>query len=107
MPIRPEGGVQMKKYELMYIVKPHLEEDARNALIEQLHGILTNNGATIEKVDEWGLRDFAYEIDHMTKGYYVVTTFTSNEEAINEFNRLTRINRDVVRHMIVRLDDQN
>ncbi len=96
----------MRKYELMYIVKPHLEEEARNALIESLHAILTNNGATIESVDEWGLRDLAYEIDHITKGYYVVTTFTSDDSAINEFDRLTRINRDVIRHMIVRLDDQ-
>lgn len=95
----------MKKYELMYIVKPHLEEDARNTLIENLHAILTNNEATIENVDEWGLRDLAYEIDHITKGYYVVVTFTSDERAINEFDRLTRINRDVIRHMIVNLDD--
>lgn len=106
MPDRPEGGVPMRQYELMYIVKPHIEEENRNALIEQLHGILTNNGATIEKVDEWGLRDLAYEIDHITKGYYVVTTFTSGDEAINEFDRLTRINRDVIRHMIVRLDEK-
>ena len=96
----------MRKYELMYIVKPHLEEEARNNLIEQLHAILTNNGATIENVDEWGLRDLAYEINHINKGYYVVTTFTSDDRAINEFDRLTRINRDVIRHMIVRLDDQ-
>lgn len=107
MPIRPEGGVQMRKYELMYIVKPHLEEEARNVLIEELHAILTNNGATLDKVDEWGLRDLAYEIDHITKGYYVVTTFSSDEKAINEFGRLARINRDVIRHMFVRLDEEN
>ncbi len=97
----------MRKYELMYIVKPHLEEEARNVLIEELHAILTNNGATLEKVDEWGLRDLAYEIDHITKGYYVVTTFNSGDEAINEFGRLARINRDVIRHMIVKLDEEN
>lgn len=107
MPIRPEGGVQMRKYELMYIVKPHLEEEARNVLIEELHAILTNNGATLDKVDEWGLRDLAYEIDHITKGYYVVTTFSSDEKAVNEFGRLARINRDVIRHMFVRLDEEN
>ncbi len=96
----------MRKYELMYIVKPSLDEEARGALIARLHEILTSNGATIDNVDEWGLRDLAYEIDHITKGYYVVTTFTSDERAINEFDRLTRINRDVIRHMIVRLDEK-
>ncbi len=95
----------MRKYELMYIVKPTLDEENRAELIERLHAILTNNGATVDKVDEWGLRDLAYEIDDFKKGYYVVTTFTSDNQAIDEFNRLVRINKDVIRYMIVRLDD--
>ncbi|HEY4537630.1 MAG TPA: 30S ribosomal protein S6 [Erysipelothrix sp.] len=95
----------MRKYELMYILKPTLEEEYRSELIERLHKILTDNGSTIEKVDEWGLRDLAYEINDFKKGYYVVTQFNSNNQAINEFNRLVRINKDVMRHMIVRLDD--
>ena len=103
---RPKGGVQMRKYELMYIVKPSLDEEARTAVVEKAHAILTDNGATIDKVDEWGLRELAYEIEDFKKGYYVVTTFTSNDEAVNEFNRLTRINKDVLRHMIVRLDEK-
>ncbi|QIK56472.1 30S ribosomal protein S6 [Erysipelothrix sp. HDW6A] len=96
----------MRKYELMYIVKPSLDEEARTAVVEKAHAILTDNGATIDKVDEWGLRELAYEIEDFKKGYYVVTTFTSNDEAVNEFNRLTRINKDVLRHMIVRLDEK-
>lgn len=94
----------MRKYELMYIVKPSLDEEARTALIEKLHAILTTNGATIDTVNEWGLRELAYEINDFTKGYYVVTTFDSEDIAVNEFNRLARINPDVVRHMIVRVE---
>lgn len=94
----------MKKYELMYIVNANLDEEARIALIERMHAVLTDNGATIDKVDEWGLRDFAYEINHMKKGYYLVVTFTSDSKAIDEFKRLALINRDIVRHMIVSLD---
>ncbi len=96
----------MRKYELMYIVNPSLDEEARVALLENLHGILTSNEATLNSVDEWGLRDLAYEINDLKKGYYVVTTFTSDDRAVNEFDRLARINKDVVRHMIVRLDEQ-
>lgn len=96
----------MRKYELMYIVKPSLDEEARTAVIEKLHAILTDNGATIDSVDEWGLRELAYEIKDLTKGYYVVTNFTSDDQALNEFDRLTRINNDVLRFMIVRLDGQ-
>ena len=97
---------KMRKYELMYIVKPSLDDEARNAVIEKLHTILTDNGATVDNVNEWGLRELAYEINDLTKGYYVVTTFTSDEKALNEFDRLTRINNDVMRFMIVRLDGQ-
>ncbi|HKM23997.1 MAG TPA: 30S ribosomal protein S6 [Erysipelothrix sp.] len=96
----------MRKYELMYIVKPSLDEEARSAVIEKLHTILSDNGATIDSVDELGLRELAYEIKDLTKGYYVVTNFTSDDKALNEFDRLTRINNDVLRFMIVRLDGQ-
>lgn len=96
----------MRKYELMYIVKPALDEEARTAVIEKSHAILTDNGATLDNVNEWGLRELAYEIDDFKRGYYVVTTFTSDDIAVNEFNRLTRINKDVLRHMIVRLEEK-
>lgn len=96
----------MKKYELMYIVNANLDEEARDALIERMHTVLTDNGATIDKVDQWGLRDFAYEINHMTKGYYVVVEFTGEGGAVDEFKRLALINRDIVRHMIIALDQE-
>ncbi len=89
----------MKKYELMYIVKDGLDEEARKAEIEKLHNILTSNGATITEVKEWGLRNFAYPINKQIKGYYVVVKLTANEAALNEFSRLARINQNVVRHL--------
>ena len=95
----------MKKYELMYIVNANLDDAAKQELITKMHAVVTDNGATIDKVDEWGLRDFAYEINHMKKGYYVVVTLTaSDSKAIDEFKRLALINRDMIRHMIVSLD---
>lgn len=96
---RPKGGKRMKKYELMYIVKDGLDEEARKAEIEKLHNILTSNGATITEVKEWGLRNFAYPINKQIKGYYVVVKLTANEAALNEFSRLARINQNVVRHL--------
>ncbi len=91
----------MKKYEIMYILKADLTEEARKAEIEKLHGILTATGGEITKVDEWGLRDFAYPIDDMLKGYYVVLKLKTNQEALNEFRRLTKIDRNVVRQLIL------
>lgn len=95
----------MRKYEVMYIIKSSVEDDKRAALIETLSNIITNEGGKIIKTDEWGMRDFAYEIDDMTKGYYVVTTFESENDGLKEFDRLMRINPSIVRFMIVQRDD--
>ena len=90
----------MKKYEVMYIIKDSVENEARAALIETLHKIITDNGGKITKTDEWGMRDFAYRIDDMYKGYYVVTAFEADNECVKEFDRLMRINPNVVRFLI-------
>ena len=96
---RPKGGKKMKKYELMYIVKDGLDEEARKAEIEKLHGILTSNGAKLGEVKEWGLRTLAYPINKEIKGYYVVVKLTAETTALNEFARLAKINPNVVRHL--------
>ena len=90
----------MKKYEIMYILKADLEEAARKKEVEKLHNILTKNGAKITKVDEWGVKDFAYEIKDLKKGYYVVLKLSSDADALNEFSRLVRIDENVIRHLI-------
>ncbi len=94
----------MRKYEVMYILNASLEDAARQQIIENMHAIITNNGGTIENVDDWGIKEFAYEIDHMTKGHYLVVKFACENEALFEFNRLMGINRDVVRFMILKED---
>ena len=96
----------MKKYEVMYILNASLEDEKRVALIDSLHAIITDNGGKIEKIDDWGIREFAYEIEHMKKGYYVVTTFEANNETVKEFDRLMRINANVVRYMNIKLDEE-
>lgn len=90
----------------MYILKSTLDDAARAALIEELHAIITDHNGTIDEVNEWGLRDFAYPIDHMTKGYYVVTTYTVDTEGLNEFGRLMGINANVVRYMTICNDEK-
>ncbi|MCF0111174.1 MAG: 30S ribosomal protein S6 [Erysipelotrichaceae bacterium] len=95
----------MRQYEVMYILNANLEEAARNEVINSLHAILTTNGGEIENVDEWGLREFAYEIDGMKKGYYVVTTFKSDAANVAEFERVARINDSVIRTMMLCLED--
>ena len=93
----------MKKYEIMYVLRPNLEDEARNVLIGKLHDKLSIDGE-IENINEWGIRDLAYEIDDEKKGYYVVVTLnTSSATGIGEFDRVAKINKDVIRHGIFRI----
>ena len=94
----------MNKYEIMFIVKPDVEEDARNQLIENFKNILSNGEGSVDNVNEWGLRDFAYEIKDYTKGYYFVVDTTTTPANIAEFERLSRINANVLRHLTLRRD---
>lgn len=96
----------MRKYEVMYILNASLEDSARQDLINNMHGIITNNGGNIVNVDDWGVKEFAYRIEDMTKGYYVVVTMECGNAALNEFTRLMRINKDVVRFMTVKQDEE-
>ena len=92
----------MRKYEIMYILRADLDEAARKEAMEKLASIITTNGGKIENTDEsMGLRELAYPIKEQSKGYYVVLKVSMDNVAINEFNRLVRINPSVLRHLIV------
>ena len=95
----------MRKYEIMYIIRPTVLEDDRNALIAELNDIFTSRGAEILLQDEWGMKDLAYEIQKHRKGYYVVLNVLTNDEARNEFDRIVKIRETVIRHLIIRRDD--
>ena len=75
----------MNKYEIMFIVRPDVEDDARNTIIEGFKKILTNDNGVIDNVNEWGLRDLAYEIKDYAKGYYVVVDTTTAPANIRTF----------------------
>ena len=91
----------MNKYEIMFIVKPNVEDDARAALTESLKNIIAQAG-TVDNVTEWGLREFAYEIEDFKKGYYTILDVTCEANAVAEFDRIARINANVLRHMTIR-----
>ncbi len=89
----------------MYIIRPNIEEDAKKALVERFNGILTENGAEIAEVKEWGKRRLAYEINDLREGIYMIVKVASNNEAIDEFSRLARINEDILRHIVVKEEE--
>lgn len=94
----------MTKYEIMYILDSTLDEETRKLEIEKLHGILTENDAKLTNVSEWGNRELAYEINKQKRGYYVVVTVeTENPEVVSEFTRLIKINKNVLRYIVIKL----
>jgi small subunit ribosomal protein S6 len=95
----------MRKYEIMYIIRPNVEEEARKALIERFNGILTDNGAEIVETKEWGKRRLAYEINDLREGFYMLVKVHATPEAINEFDRLAKINEDILRQIAVREEE--
>jgi small subunit ribosomal protein S6 len=96
----------MRKYEIMYIIRPDMEEEAQKALIERFNTILTDNGAEIEKVKEVGKKRLAYEINDYRDGYYVLINFSGDEKSVNEFDRLAKFSEDIIRHIAIREDDK-
>lgn len=94
----------MRKYEVVLIFAPGMEEEARNSLIERFKNIVTTNG-TVDNVDEWGNRKLAYEINDYQEGYYVFMNITASAEVVDEIDRIAKITDDVIRHMIVREDE--
>jgi small subunit ribosomal protein S6 len=92
----------MTKYEIMYIIRPTVSEDERKALIDSLHSVFTSGNSEIRKVDEWGTRDLAYEIQKHRKGYYVVLDVTATEEDRAEFDRIIRLKENILRYLILK-----
>ena len=94
----------MRKYEIMYIIKPSLDQEATRNEVAKLSKILTDNGSSISKTDEWGLRDLAYPIRKETKGYYVVLQLETEEngKALKEFDRIVKLDTNVLRFLITR-----
>lgn len=93
------------KYEITYIIKPDLDEETKNAVVEKYDKVITDNGGSMVESKDWGKRRFAYEIDKYREGTYHIMTFTAdNADAVNEFGRLTKIDNQVLRSMVVKLE---
>ena len=92
----------MRSYELMIITRGSLDETAVTATIERFTTLIADQGGTVERVDHWGKRQFAYEIQHMNEGYYTVIDMQVGSEGLVELERQLRLADEVVRHKVVR-----
>lgn len=91
----------MKKYEIIFIVRPNLEEEATKTVCETIKNVLEENKAKIIDVKNMGRKELAYEIATFNNGNYFVISFEGDTKAVNEINRVANINEDIIRHIII------
>src|SRR5215471_19656428 len=95
-----------RQYELVYIVPPETTEQQVTELHEQLEGIVSRLHGKIEKTENWGRKKLAYDIGHHKEGVYVLDVINGSGDLMKEIDRRLRVIDQVLRHMIVRVDEE-
>lgn len=91
----------MRKYEVMYILRSELEQEAVQASVDKFANIITSNSGEITKTDLMGKRRLAYEINKMRDGIYVLVHFNAEPAVVTELDRVLRISDEVIRFLVV------
>lgn len=94
----------MRKYEVMYILRPTLEQEAVQATVEKFKGIMSNGGE-ITNHQDMGKRRLAYEINKIREGFYFLVNFQATPAVVAELERIMKISDEVIRYLIVREDE--
>ena len=97
----------MANYQSVLIARQDLGASQINTLVSDLSEVIKKEGGEVVKVDNWGLKNLAYRIKKNRKGYYVLLNIVAPANAVAEYERLIRLNEDIIRYMTVRLEDFN
>ena len=92
----------MNDYEVLYILPPDVEEEAKEGVIEKISKGISDRGGKVEKLNKWGVRTLAYPIKRKKEGYYVLTEFQMDPKGISSFDESLRYNDQLLRHLLVR-----
>jgi small subunit ribosomal protein S6 len=92
----------MRRYELMIILDPNIEERAVAPSIDQFLGVVKTDGGSVEKVDVWGRRRLAYEIRKKSEGIYAVIDLTAQPDTVKELDRQLNLNESILRTKVIR-----
>lgn len=92
----------MNKYELLYIIDNDIDDNEKSALVDRFSELVATLGGTVDAIDKWGVRKYAYPINDKNEGYYVLMNFSANADAPQEIDRQMKITDNIVRQMIVR-----
>ncbi|MEN6414044.1 MAG: 30S ribosomal protein S6 [Veillonellales bacterium] len=94
----------MRKYEVMFIIKP-AEEEALNTVITKFENLIKDNGGEVEKIDRWGKKRLAYEIKDFAEGYYCLIYFSAEPKAVFELERVMKITDEILKHMVIKEEE--
>jgi small subunit ribosomal protein S6 len=94
----------VRKYEVIFIVKP-IEEEATNAVIEKFANLIAANGGTVDKEDRWGKKHLAYEIKDHADGFYCLFYATCDPACVAEIDRVMKITDEILKHMIIKEEE--
>jgi len=92
----------MRNYEALVIVDAKLEEGDIQKAVDRFTGVITDAGGELGALDRWGIRRFAFEIDHQNEGYYFLANFTAPEGTVAQLERTIQIADEFIRGKIVR-----
>lgn len=95
----------MHAYELMYIVRPDLDEETVQSVVDRINTVITNNGGQVDQTEKMGKRRLAYDIKGYSEGIYTVVQFHAEPTLIQELQRQLRLNDHILRHLVIREDD--
>ncbi len=95
----------MRKYELVIIFVPTLEEDGISEELSKITSIIEKSNGKVLNTDTWGIKKLAYPVKHQENGYYVVLYFDSDGKVIPEIERINKINEKILRQMIVKSNE--
>ncbi|MGE5244759.1 MAG: 30S ribosomal protein S6 [Betaproteobacteria bacterium] len=95
-----------RQYELVYILPPDITEQQTTDLHAQIEGVVSRMSGQIEKTENWGRRRLAYEIGHHKEGTYLLDVINGSGDLMKELDRRLRVMDEIVRHMIVRVDQE-
>ena len=92
----------LRDYEILFIVRPELDEEQMNASVETVTTLVKNLGGIAEAPNVWGKRRLAYEVAHLREGYYVLTDFQLEPARVPELEATVKISETIFRHLVVR-----
>lgn len=93
-------------YEELFIVRPDATDEEIDPLIEQIKGVITSGGGTVDKADKWGVRKLAYRVAKRNEGYYILVQFSAGPTLVKELERRLRVSDMVLKFITVRIDEK-